>query len=58
VVRRLENGNLLVPARAEGDGVVGDGVVELAPGDSQYDEWAEWLERFGELEPDAENTLR
>jgi hypothetical protein len=57
VVRRLENGNLLVPARAEGDGVVGDGAVELAPGDPQYDEWVEWLERFGAAD-EAESAAR
>jgi hypothetical protein len=48
VVRRLPNGNLLVPQRAEGEGVVGDGFVELAPGDEGYDEWAAYLERVGE----------
>lgn len=35
---RLENGNILAPKRAESvDGdVVGDGFVELKPGDDEY----------------------
>ncbi len=39
--RRLPNGNLLVPIRAEsGDGsVIGDGMVEVAPGSPEYAAW-------------------
>ena len=40
-VRRLPNGHLLVPRRAEsGDGTVGDGMVEVEPGTPEYGEWA------------------
>lgn len=35
----LEGGKLLVPRRAEMDGVVGDGTVEI---DNSDDEWAAW----------------
>jgi hypothetical protein len=45
-VKRLPNGNLLVPSRVESDdGVIGDGVVEIGPDDPDYDEWARELER-------------
>jgi hypothetical protein len=46
LVKRLSNGNLLVPARAESDeGVIGDGMVEIGPDDPDYDEWVRQLER-------------
>ena len=46
-VKRLPNGNLLVPARAESDDgeVLGDRIVEIGPDDPQYDAWAAELER-------------
>jgi len=38
--RRLRNGNLLIPMRAEWpEGVVGDGVVEIAPGHPDFETW-------------------
>ena len=37
--RRLPNGHLLVPRRAEGDGVLGDGWVEIDETDPQWDPW-------------------
>ena len=39
---KLPNGNLLIPKRAEdeeGLGIVGDGMVEVEPGDPEYDLW-------------------
>jgi len=42
--RRLPNGHLLVLGRFEApDGTVGDGMVELAPGDVGYDAWDAYL---------------
>lgn len=50
-VRRVEGGLLSVPARAEGpDGVVGDGLMVIGPGDPDYADWLalmEWLEAEG-----------
>jgi hypothetical protein len=44
--KRLENGNLLVPARAEGpDGVIGDGVTEAEPGSELYRLWLPEVEK-------------
>jgi hypothetical protein len=45
LVKRLSNANLLVLARAESDGVIGDGIVEIGPDDPDYDEWVRELER-------------
>lgn len=51
--KRLESGNLLVPLRAEAeDGLVGDGMVEVAPGDPEYERWAPYV---GE-EPSASSS--
>ncbi len=36
---KLDNGNLLVPMRAETDGIIGDGMVEVAPGSPEYEKW-------------------
>jgi hypothetical protein len=44
VPRRLAPDRLLVPMRAETDGVVGDGAVEIGPEDPDYQQWAEFLE--------------
>jgi len=39
-VVKMLNGNLLVPARSEGPGgIVGDGMVEIAPDDPDYEKW-------------------
>lgn len=49
---RLKSGNLLVPRRAETDGVLGDGVVEVGPDDPDYHAWMSWYARQGEEPPD------
>lgn len=36
---RLLNGNLLVPMRAVSSDVVGDGMIEVAPGSPEYETW-------------------
>ncbi len=42
--RRLPNGHLWVVGRFEApDGTVGDGMVELAPGDPGYQAWDAYL---------------
>lgn len=38
-ITKLKNGNLLVPMRAETNGVIGDGVVEIKPGERFYKEY-------------------
>jgi hypothetical protein len=48
--KRLENGRLLVPRRAEGPhGLIGDAMVEIGPDDPDFAAWDKWL-RAEELE--------
>ena len=43
--RRLDNGNLLVPVRAEGPGsVLGDGMFEIQPDHPDYERWLPHIE--------------
>lgn len=45
IVKRLDNGNLLVPVRAESeDGTIGDGVREIGPDHPDYSGWVRWIE--------------
>ncbi len=53
-VYRLANGNLLAPKRAEGEGVIGDGMVEIGPDDPDYQSWIDYYERIDEEIPDRE----
>ena len=40
---RLDNGNLMVPLRAESeDGVLGDGMVEINADDELARRWVKW----------------
>ena len=40
----LPNGNLLIPARAEGpDWMIGDAVREIGPDDPEFQVWSDWL---------------
>lgn len=41
--RRLPDGRIEAPIRAEADGVIGDGVTVLSPGDAGYDRWDRYL---------------
>ena len=45
LIRKLENGNLLVPKRAESDGIIGDGVEEIRPDQPEYQQWLTWMKR-------------
>ncbi|MDQ7826606.1 MAG: hypothetical protein RDV48_27635 [Candidatus Eremiobacteraeota bacterium] len=48
-IKKLPSGNLLVPCRAEGEeGLVGDGMKEVAPGTGEYREWIEYLRETGQ----------
>jgi hypothetical protein len=49
MVRRLPNGNLLVPRRAEGPGIVGDGWFEIGPDHPDYAANNAWLERMEKI---------
>lgn len=49
---RLPNGNLLVPARAEIPGAVGDGMLEVPPDNPLYAIWEPWA--VDEPPPDQE----
>jgi hypothetical protein len=50
-VKRLPNGNLLVPMRAEGpNGIIGDGAVEIGPDHPSYASWEAWLQRVEQEE--------
>jgi len=40
---RLVDGKVMVPKRFEQDGIIGDGFVELKPGDPDYEEIRDWL---------------
>jgi len=43
--KKLPNGKLLVPRRAEGPGgIVGDGMDEIGPDDPGYADWLAWIE--------------
>ncbi len=45
-VHKDEDGTIWAPMRAEGpDGMIGDGMVPLRPGDPGYDEYDAWLAR-------------
>jgi hypothetical protein len=43
MVQKLPNGKLLVPRRAETDGIVGLGMVEIGPDDPEFAAWEKWL---------------
>ena len=49
---RLPSGNLLVPARAETDGVIGDAMGVIGPDHPEYEMWA--AEATGPIDLDAE----
>ena len=46
MVQRLDNGNLLVPVRAEDDKAIGDAWEEIDSNDTRYAEWVSWLQDF------------
>lgn len=43
--RRLPNGNLLVPMRAETEGAIGDCMIEIGPDHPDFKEWEADLRR-------------
>jgi hypothetical protein len=49
----LPDGRIQVPKRAEGPGIIGDGVEELAPGDPGYAEAEKWLLERDQPKPSA-----
>jgi hypothetical protein len=52
--RRLPNGNILAPRRAEGPhGEIGDGLYEYRPGEAGYAVWDKWLRRTPGIDPDV-----
>ena len=56
----LPNGNLLVPRRAEAEGstvMIGDGLVEVAPGTPDYEEWMRYSRLLG-IEPQVSEGAR
>jgi hypothetical protein len=49
--RRLRNGNLLVPRRAEAeDGTIGDGWEEITPEHPDYEPYLKDLERWESIQ--------
>ena len=48
---QLENGNLLIPKRAEAESLLGDGMTEVSPGDPDYAAWMDYYHRRGEEPP-------
>ncbi|MEK7119955.1 MAG: hypothetical protein AAB824_00215 [Patescibacteria group bacterium] len=49
-IQKLENGALAVPKRIEGDGIVGDAIVEIKPTQSEYQKYLDQYKREQELE--------
>jgi hypothetical protein len=47
-VYKKPDGSLIVPKRAEGNGVVGDGQEVLRPGSADYEKWNAWITRHPE----------
>ena len=48
----LENGNLLIPKRAVSDDdtpIIGDGMEEITPDDSDYKKWLPFVRSEGEI---------
>lgn len=43
--RRLPDGRLEIPARAESDGVIGDGLLVIGPDDARFKIWDDYLRR-------------
>jgi len=39
----LANGNLLVPARVEAEGIVGDGAIEITVTHPDYEKWLPFI---------------
>lgn len=49
--RRLPNGNIQAPRRAEGPGgVIGDGLYEYAPGSEGFAVWDAYLAQLAQAE--------
>lgn len=46
----LDNGNWLVPMRAEANGVVGDAMIEVPPDHPEAVKWQTWYRQQG-VEP-------
>jgi len=46
IASRLNNGNLLVPKRAETNGTIGDALVEIGPDDPEFQAWITYLNRI------------
>ena len=48
---KLGNGNLLIPKRAEDEEgkIIGDGMVEITPDDTDYDKWLPFVRAEGEI---------
>jgi hypothetical protein len=41
--RRNADGTLTVPGRAEGPGIIGDGMITIGPDHPDYQAWDDWL---------------
>lgn len=58
----LANGNLVVPIRAESDGVIGDALVVLAPSHPDHERWMDFADpapieierQFGNVDGETE----
>lgn len=54
---KLPNGKILIPKRAtdDEDKIIGDGMIEVSPGDPEAKKWIEWYDRTGEEMPTKGN---
>lgn len=50
---QLPDGRLLVPRRAQGPGLLGDGADVIGPDDPEHAQWLRWYEGHGERIPPA-----
>lgn len=55
---RLPNGNLLVPYAFYEDGIMGDGMIEVPPGDPEYEKWVKVYENRGKEIPPARHPRK
>ena len=53
-IQKLKDGTLLVPKRVEGDGIIGDAVMEVKPTHEDYDKYLEQYQRERQMQSTEE----
>jgi hypothetical protein len=59
-IKRLANGNLIVPMRAESEdcGIIGDALTEIGPEHPQFAAWEEWARKNSEDAEDSDQPTK